>query len=123
MIRIVILIHEVSGIFRYVAVYGTNEEHTCSCIISLHHVHSCYEHVHRARSVRKSYNYSGVLLWIMSPLTSRDRTGTTSYVARGRVRCSFIPCWVWRQWTWHMHCIVIYLCHGSVFLRLFSILF
>ena len=122
MIRVVILIHEVSGIFIYVVVYGTNEEHTCSCIISLHHVHSYYEHVHRARSVKKSYNYSGVLLsqvvrklydysgellWIMSPLTSRNRTGTASYVARGGVRCNFIPCWVWRQWTWHMHCIAL----------------
>jgi len=62
MIRVVILIHELSGIFRYVVVYGTNEEHTCNFIISLHHVHSCYEHVPRARSVRISYSYSGVLL-------------------------------------------------------------
>jgi hypothetical protein len=52
-----------------------------------------------ARSVRKLYDYSGVLLWIMSPLAGRDRTGTALYVARGGVRCSFIPCWVWRQWT------------------------
>jgi hypothetical protein len=53
----------------------------------------------RARSVRKLYNYSRVLLWIMSPLAGCDRTGTTLYVARGGVWCSFIPCWVWRQWT------------------------
>jgi hypothetical protein len=38
MIRIVIFHHEVSGIFVYVVVYGTNEEHTCSCTISLHHI-------------------------------------------------------------------------------------
>ena len=42
----------------------------------------CHEHVHSARSVRKLYDYSGVLLWIMSPLAGRDRTGTASYVAR-----------------------------------------
>ena len=54
----------------------------------------------RARSVKKLYDYSGVLLWIMSPLAGRNRTGTASYVARGGVWCSFIPCWVWRQWTW-----------------------
>jgi hypothetical protein len=38
MIRIVIFYHEVSGIFIYVVVYGTNEENTCSCTISLHHI-------------------------------------------------------------------------------------
>jgi hypothetical protein len=37
-------------------------KYACSYIISLHHVHSCYEHMHRARSVRKSYNYSEVFL-------------------------------------------------------------
>jgi len=52
-----------------------------------------------ARSVRKLYDYSRVLLWIMSPLASHDRTGKTPYVAQGGVRCSFIPYWVWRQWT------------------------
>jgi len=31
-------------------------------IISLCHEHFWNEHVHSARSVRKSYNYSGVLL-------------------------------------------------------------
>jgi hypothetical protein len=52
-----------------------------------------------ARSVWKLYDYSEVILWIMSPLAGRDYTGTTSYIVRGEVRCSFIPCWVWRQWT------------------------
>ena len=33
MMRIVILIHEVSGIFKYVVVYGTNEEY-----LQLHHI-------------------------------------------------------------------------------------
>ena len=53
----------------------------------------------RARSVRKLYDYSEVLLWIMSLTYGHDRIGTASYVALGGVRCSFIPCWVWRQWT------------------------
>ena len=53
-----------------------------------------------ARSVWKLYDYSRVLLRIMSPLDGRDRTDTTSYVARGGVRYSFVPCWVWRQWTY-----------------------
>jgi hypothetical protein len=58
-----------------------------------------------ARSARKLYDYSGVLLWIMSLTYGHNRTGTALYVARGGVQCSFIPCWVWRQWTWYMHCI------------------
>jgi hypothetical protein len=33
--------------------------------------------------VRKLYDYSGVLLWIMSPLAGHDRTGIASYIARG----------------------------------------
>jgi hypothetical protein len=45
-----------------VDVYGIWGKYSCNCIISLHHVHSCYEYMHQARSVRKSYNYSGVLL-------------------------------------------------------------
>ena len=52
-----------------------------------------------SRSVRKSYNYFRVLLWIMSLTYGHDCTGIASYVARGGVRCNFIPCWVWRQWT------------------------
>ena len=52
-----------------------------------------------ARSVWMLYNYSRVLLWIMSLLVGCDHTDTTSYVARGGVRYSFVPCWVWRQWT------------------------
>jgi hypothetical protein len=43
-------------------VYGIWDKYSCSCIISLHHVYSCHEHMHRARSVRKSYNYSRVLI-------------------------------------------------------------
>jgi hypothetical protein len=52
-----------------------------------------------AWSVRKLNDYSRVLLWIMLLTYDHDHTGTASYVARGGVRCSFIPCWVWRQWT------------------------
>jgi len=75
------------------------------CIISLRHENFWNMHVHWARSVRKLYDYTGVLLWIMSPLAGRDRTGTALYVARWEIACSFIPCWVWRKWRWHMHCI------------------
>jgi hypothetical protein len=97
-----------------VDVYGICGKYCCSWVMSMHHMHSCHEHVHRARSVRKSYNYSGVLwarsvrklydysgvlLWIMSLTYGHDCTGTTSYVARGGVRCSSIPCWVCRQET------------------------
>jgi hypothetical protein len=45
-----------------VDVYGIWGKYSCSCIRSLHHVHSFHEYMHQARSVRKSYNYSGVLL-------------------------------------------------------------
>jgi hypothetical protein len=76
-----------------VDVYERWGKYTCTCIISLHH-----EHMHRAKSVRNLYDYSGVLLWIMSLTYGHDRTGTTLYVAWG-VRYSFIPCWVWKQWT------------------------
>jgi len=97
--RIVIFYHEVSCIFIYGVVYGTNEEHTCSasyhCIIMHFAQHS----------------------W-MSPSYGRDRTGTASYVARGGVRCSFIPCWVWRQWTCHMHYICI---HGDLYIEALDI--
>jgi hypothetical protein len=51
------------------------------------------------RSVRKLYNYYRVLLWIMSLTYGHDRTSIASYFARGGIRCSFKPCWVWRQWT------------------------
>ena len=99
MIRIVTFYHEVSCIFIYGVVYGTNEEHTCSasyhCII-----------MHFAQH-----------LW-MSPSYGRDRTGTASYVARGGVRCSFIPCWVWRQWTCHMHYICI---HSDLYIEALDI--
>ena len=70
-----------------------------------------------AKSVRKLYDYSGVLLWIMSPLAGRDRTDTASYVARGGVRCNFIPCWVWRQWT----CICIAFAPFEVYSYILSI--
>jgi hypothetical protein len=43
-------------------VYDLCGKYSCGCIILLYHVHSCYKHMHRARSVRKSYNYSRVLL-------------------------------------------------------------
>ena len=94
-----------------VEVYDLCDKYSCNCIILLHHVMSiCIEpsrwesHItipesSWARLVGKLYDYSGVLLWIMSPLAGHDRTGTTLYVARGGVRCSIIPCWVWRQWT------------------------
>jgi len=96
--------------FLVVDVYGRWGKYTCSCIMSILVMSICIEpgrwesHItipecSRARSVKKLYDYSGVLLWIMSPLAGRNRTGTASYVARGGVRCSFIPCWVWRQWT------------------------
>ena len=71
----------------------------------------------RARSVRKLYDYSGVLLWIMSPLPGRDRTSTASYIARGGVQCSCIPCWVWRQWT--CICIVFALFWGLLVLKFY----
>jgi hypothetical protein len=64
-----------------------------------------------ARSVRKLYDYSGVLLWFMSLTYGHDHTGTASYVARGGVRCSFVPCWVWRQWT----CMCIAFAHFEVY--------
>jgi hypothetical protein len=67
--------------FMIVEVYDLCGKCSCSCIILLHHAHSCHEHMHRARSVRKSYDYSGVLLWIMSLTYGHDRTGTTSYIA------------------------------------------
>jgi len=99
MIRIVTFYHEVSCIFIYGVVYGTNEEHTCSasyhCIIMHFAQHS----------------------W-MSPSSGRDRTGTTSYVARGGVRRSFVPYWVWRQWTCHMHYICI---HGDLYIEALDI--
>jgi len=60
--EVFIFLHEVSVICMIVEVYDICVNYSCSCIISLHHVHSCYEHMHQARSVRKSYNYSGVLL-------------------------------------------------------------
>jgi hypothetical protein len=49
-----------------VEVYNLCGKYSCSCIIILHHVHSCHEHMHQARSVRKLYDYLRVLLWIMS---------------------------------------------------------
>ena len=99
MIRIVIFYHEVSCIFIYGVVYGTNEEHTCSasyhCII-----------MHFAQHSWMSLSYG------------RDRTGTASYVARGGVQCSFISYWVWRQWTCHMHYICI---HGDLYIEALDI--
>jgi hypothetical protein len=53
-------LHEVS--YDCGCTYGICGKYNCTCIISLHHAHFCYEHMHRARSVRKSYNYSRVLL-------------------------------------------------------------
>ena len=76
------------------------------------------------RSVRKLYDYSGVLLWIMSPLAGRNRTGTTSYVARGGVRCNFIPCWYGDRghaYALHLHCFKVMcievLCYHEVDMR------
>ena len=84
MIRLVILHHEVSGMFIYVVVGGTNEEHTCSCTISLHHIalhiirgcrrlmvatvpvqhHTLPEEGYNAASYLVGYGGSGHGIWI-----------------------------------------------------------
>jgi hypothetical protein len=85
-----------------VEVYDLCGKYSCGCIILWHHVHSCHEHMHRARSVRKSYNYFRVLLsqvgekvirlfqsalvdYVVDPWSGPYRYA--SYVAQGGVRC------------------------------------
>ena len=60
---------------------------------------------------------------------AHDRTGTTSYVARGRVQCSFIPCWYGdhgHAYALHLHslkvmCIEVLCWHEMDMRRIISI--
>ena len=109
-------------------VYDLCGKYYCGCIILLHHVHSCHEHKHRARSVRKSYNYSEVLLsQVGEKVIWLFQSALVDYVIdrwSRSYRYSIVRCkrtgmmqlhtlLVWRSWT--CICIAFALFEGYVY--------
>jgi hypothetical protein len=98
MIRIVIFCHEVSGIFIYVVVYGTNDEHTCSCTISLHHIA-----LHIIRGCRRFLAVTVPVQHRTLPEEGYDETSyLVGYGGSGHGMCiafAFMVTYILKYWT------------------------